>query len=101
VRRVRLAVVLAATLGTAAVVSVSGLIGFIGLLVPHAVRLVAGASYRVVLPLSVLLGASFLIIADIVGRQALAPQELPIGVVTAIIGAPCFIVLLRSRRSMT
>ena len=101
VRRVRLVVVLAATLGTAAVVSVSGLIGFIGLLVPHAVRLVAGASYRVVLPLSVLLGASFLIIADIVGRQALAPQELPIGVVTAIIGAPCFIVLLRSRRSMT
>lgn len=101
VRRVRLAVVLAATLGTAAVVSVSGLIGFIGLLVPHAVRLVAGASYRMVLPLSVLLGASFLILADIVGRQALAPQELPIGVVTAIIGAPCFILLLRSRRSMT
>jgi iron complex transport system permease protein len=99
VGRVRLAVVLAATLGTAAVVSVSGLIGFVGLLVPHAVRLVAGASYRVVLPLSVLLGASFLILADIVGRQALAPQELPIGVVTAIIGAPCFIVLLRSRRT--
>lgn len=101
VRRVRLAVVVAATLGTAAVVSVSGLIGFIGLLVPHAVRLVAGASYRLVMPLSILLGASFLILADIVGRQALAPEELPIGVVTAIIGAPCFILLLRSRSSMT
>ena len=97
VARVRLVVVLAATLGTAAAVAVSGLIGFVGLVVPHMVRLVAGASYRRVIPLAVFLGAAFLIIADIPGRTLLAPSELPIGVVTAFVGAPFFIVLLRTR----
>jgi iron complex transport system permease protein len=100
VGRVRLVVVFAATLGTAAVVSVSGLIGFIGLVVPHVVRLVVGGSYRLVLPLSMLLGASFMILADIVGRVVLDGGELPIGVVTAVLGAPMFIVLLRTRRSL-
>ena len=97
VRRVRLIVVLAATLGTSAVVAVSGLIGFVGIIVPHAVRLIAGASYRVVLPLSVLLGAAFLVFADIPSRVLANPAETPIGVVTAFFGAPFFLFLLRTR----
>lgn len=98
VRRVRLVVVIAATLGTAAVVSVSGLIGFVGIMVPHLVRLLAGASYRTVLPLSVVVGAAFLILADIPGRILQNPAETPIGVVTAFFGAPFFILVLRTRR---
>ena len=99
VRRVRLVVVLAATLGTSAVVAVSGLIGFVGIIVPHAVRLVAGASYRKVLPLSVLLGAAFLVFADIPSRVLANPAETPIGVVTAFFGAPFFLFLLRTRNT--
>ena len=90
VNRVRIVVVIAATLGTSAVVAVSGLIGFVGIIVPHAVRLLAGASYRVIVPLSLLMGASFLIIADIPGRVLQNPSETPIGVVTAFLGAPFF-----------
>ena len=101
VRRVRLIVVLAATLGTSAVVAVSGLIGFVGIIVPHAVRLLAGASYRKVLPLSVLLGAAFLVFADIPSRVLANPAETPIGVVTAFFGAPFFLFLLRTRNSST
>jgi iron complex transport system permease protein len=97
VTRVRLVVVVAATLGTAAVVAVSGLIGFVGLVVPHMVRLIAGASYRRLVPLTVFFGATFLILADIPGRTLMAPSELPIGVVTAFVGAPFFIFLLRTR----
>ena len=97
VARVRLTVVVAATMGTAAVVSVSGLIGFVGIVVPHFVRLLAGASYRRVLPLSVVLGAAFLILADIPGRVLQDPAETPIGVVTAFFGAPFFILVLRTR----
>jgi iron complex transport system permease protein len=101
VRRVRLVVVIAATLGTAAVVSVSGLIGFVGIMVPHLVRLVAGSSYRLVLPLSIVVGAAFLILADIPGRVLERGSETPIGVVTALVGAPMFIFVLRSRRVAT
>ena len=93
--RVRLVLVLTATLGTAAVVSVSGLIGFVGIVVPHAVRLLFGAAHRTLLPLALLFGASFLVLADVVARSALAPAEVPIGVVTAVIGAPFFLVVLR------
>ena len=99
VGRVRLIVVGAATLGTAAAVAVSGLIGFVGIVVPHAVRLLAGTTYRAVLPLSVLFGAAFLVLADLAARTALAPAELPIGVVTACIGAPFFVVVLRGTRA--
>ena len=99
VRRVRLIVVLAATLGTSAVVAVSGLIGFVGIIVPHAIRLIAGASYRKVIPLSVLLGAAFLVFADIPSRVLANPAETPIGVVTAFFGAPFFLFLLRTRNS--
>ncbi len=98
VSRSRLIIVVTATLGTAAVVSVSGLIGFVGLVIPHVIRLVAGASYRRLLPLSLMLGGAFLILADIPGRMLTNPAETPIGVVTAFIGAPFFIYLLRTRR---
>ncbi|MDG0977125.1 FecCD family ABC transporter permease [Ilumatobacter sp.] len=98
VARTRLVIVIAATFGTAAVVSVSGLIGFVGLVVPHIVRMVAGAGYRRVLPLSLMGGAGFLILADVPGRMIARPAETPIGVVTAFIGAPFFLYLLRTRR---
>jgi iron complex transport system permease protein len=98
--RTRLLLVVTATLGTAAAVSVSGLIGFVGIIVPHTVRLMAGASYRVILPLSMLFGAAFLALADLLARTVLSPSELPIGVVTAFFGAPFFVVVLRAARSV-
>lgn len=97
-RRIRLVVVLAASLGAAAAVSVSGLIGFVGIIVPHTVRLAFGSSNRLVLPLSVLFGGAFMVLADLVARTALAPAELPIGVVTAFLGAPFFVLVLRTSR---
>jgi iron complex transport system permease protein len=100
VGRVRLAVVVCATVGTAAAVAVSGLIGFVGIIVPHAIRLVAGPSYRLLLPLSVLVGAGFLVLTDVIARTALSPAELPIGVVTAFFGAPFFAIVLRTARRM-
>ena len=99
--RVRLAVIVAATLGTAAAVSVSGLIGFVGIIVPHTIRLLFGSSYRRILPLSLLFGAGFLILADMVARTALSPGEVPLGVVTAFLGAPFFLVVLRQSRRLT
>lgn len=98
--RVRLVMVLAATLGTAAVVAVSGLIGFVGIIVPHTIRIIFGSSYRIVLPLSVVLGAAFLILADLLARTVAAPAEIPIGVVTAFFGAPFFAIVLRSSRGL-
>ncbi|WP_406319805.1 FecCD family ABC transporter permease [Streptosporangium sp. NBC_01639] len=98
VARVRLTVLLAASLATAAAVAVSGLIGFVGIVVPHVVRRLFGGSYRVVLPLSLLGGAVFLVFADLIARTVLAPAELPIGVVTAFFGAPFFVAVLRMTR---
>ncbi len=97
--RARLVLVLAATLGTAAVVSVSGLIGFVGIVVPHVVRLLFGAAHRTLLPLALMLGGAFLVLADVAARWALAPAELPIGVVTAVVGAPFFLVVLHRQRT--
>jgi iron complex transport system permease protein len=99
VKRTRLIVVLFATVGTAAAVAVSGLIGFVGIIVPHAIRLLLGPSYRLILPLSLLGGAGFLVLADVIARSVLSPAELPIGVVTAFFGAPFFAVILRTSRS--
>ena len=101
VDRVRAIVVLAATLATAAAVSVSGLIGFVGIIVPHIIRLIFGWSYRVIIPLSILFGAAFLMLADVVARTVVSPAELPIGVVTAFLGAPFFLVVLRTMRGPT
>jgi len=96
--RVRMVVVVAASLGAAAAVAVSGLIGFVGIVVPHTIRLVVGASNRVVLPLSILFGGAFMVAADLLARTVVEPGELPIGVVTAFIGAPFFAVVLRTSR---
>jgi iron complex transport system permease protein len=98
VRRVRLALVVAATLGTAAAVAVSGLIGFVGIIVPHAIRLLSGVGYRALLPLSLIIGAGFLVLADVIARTALSPAEIPLGVVTAFFGAPFFALVLRTTR---
>ncbi len=95
VRRERLILLALASLVTAAAVALAGLIGFVGLVVPHVVRLVVGPNARLVLPLSALFGASFLILADLVAR---IPGELPVGVITAVVGAPVFVVLLRRFR---
>jgi iron complex transport system permease protein len=94
-------VVVAASLGTAAAVSVSGLIGFVGIIVPHTVRLLAGGSHRSILPLSILFGGAFLCAADLLARTLIAPAEIPIGVVTAFFGAPFFVLVLRTSRRYT
>jgi iron complex transport system permease protein len=79
---------------TAIAVSLSGLIGFVGLVVPHAVRLVFGPDHRQLFPLSAIAGAIFLVVADTLARVIIAPAQLPVGVVTAIVGGPFFLVLL-------
>ena len=98
VQRVRRTVLVAASLTTAAAVSYAGVIGFVGLIVPHIVRLVWGGDYRRVMPLSILGGASFLLIADVVARVVMAPQEIPVGIITALVGAPFFLWILRRAR---
>jgi iron complex transport system permease protein len=99
VRRVRLLIVAAATAGTAAAVAVSGLIGFVGIIVPHTIRLLVSTSYRAVVPLAFVVGAGFLVLTDVLARTILSPAELPIGVVTAFFGAPFFALVLRTTRS--
>ena len=98
VERVKVILLAAATLVTAAAVSYVGIIGFVGIIIPHAVRLLWGPDHRFLLPLSLLTGAVFLVIADLVARTVLAPTEVPIGVITAICGVPFFLYLLRRRR---
>jgi len=89
---------LAGALLTALAVSWAGLIGFVGLVVPHVVRRLTGADHRLLAPLSGLAGAAFLVVADLVARVALAPRELPVGAVTALVGGPFFLLVLRRRR---
>jgi iron complex transport system permease protein len=91
-------VLIGASLLTGAAVAVSGSIGFVGLVIPHLVRLVTGPNHRHVLPLSMLVGGAFLILADLMARTIIAPKELPIGVITALIGAPVFALLLIRER---
>jgi iron complex transport system permease protein len=98
VERLKIIFLATATLITAAAVSFVGTIGFVGIIVPHAVRLVWGSDHRFLLPLSVISGAIFLILADLVARTIMAPTEIPIGVITALCGAPFFLYLLRRRK---
>ncbi len=98
VERDKILILALGSLLTAAAVSISGLVAFVGLVVPHAVRLSLGPDHRFLLPASALAGAAFLIIADLLARTLLAPVEIPVGVITAIIGAPVFIYLLRHSR---
>lgn len=101
VERTKLVLVGAASLATATAVSFSGLIGFVGLIAPHSVRLIWGADYRTLIPMSAIGGAGFLIVADLVARTVASPSELPVGVVTAFCGTPFFLYLLRRRGRMT
>jgi len=98
VERTRLIVLLAASLTAGAAVAVSGVIGFVGLIVPHIMRTLVGSDHRVLLPVSAVAGAILLIAADTLARTIMDPQELPIGVITAFLGAPFFGYLLRKRR---
>ena len=98
VERLKLISYLGASLMTAASVSMCGLIGFVGLIVPHSVRLIFGPDHRLLLPASAFVGASFLIASDTLGRTLFSPVELPVGVITAAFGGPFFIYLLRTRK---
>ena len=97
VERVKIVLITLATLATAAAVSVSGIIGFVGLMVPHAVRLGFGPDHRSLVPLSGVLGAVFLVLADLLARTLISPAEIPIGVITALVGGPFFLYLLKRR----
>lgn len=99
VERIKVIILAAASLATAAAVAFSGVIGFIGLIVPHAVRLVWGADYRRLLPLALIAGASSLLLADLLARVLFAPQSLPVGLLTALAGAPFFLWLLRRAKA--
>jgi iron complex transport system permease protein len=99
VENTRLILISTASLMTAAAVSVSGLIGFVGLIVPHWIRLLLGPNHRFLLPISALSGALLMIVADTIGRTILSPQEIPIGIIMALVGAPFFLYLLRRRRT--
>ncbi|GAL32029.1 hemin ABC transporter permease protein [Vibrio maritimus] len=94
VQRLKRQLILLTAVGVGVTVSVSGLIGFIGLVIPHLGRMLAGPDHRTLLPLSALLGALLMTAADMVARVAVAPAELPVGIVTAIVGAPFFLYLL-------
>ena len=98
-RRAKVIIIVAASLVTAAAVSFAGIIGFIGLIVPHVVRIFWGADYRRIIPLSILGGAGALLLADVLARVVLAPQELPVGIVTALAGVPFFLWVLRRAKS--
>lgn len=99
VERVKKRVFLAAALLTGAVVSFSGIIGFVGLIIPHAVRLVISADHRLLLPVAGFVGGAFLMLADTVARTALSPSEFPVGVITALVGGPVFLWLLTNRHT--
>ena len=98
VPRTKLILLGAASLVAATAVAMAGVIGFVGLIIPHVVRMLFGGDYRRLLPLAAILGAAFLIAVDVLSRSVLAPQEVPVGIVTAIVGAPFFLYLLRTRR---
>jgi iron complex transport system permease protein len=98
VERTKALLLAAASLSTAAAVAFSGIIGFVGLVVPHIIRLICGSDYRRLLPLSILGGAAALLLADVISRLVMAPEALPVGIVTALTGAPFFLWLLRRGR---
>jgi iron complex transport system permease protein len=99
VQQVRWITILLATLATAAAVAFAGIIGFVGLVVPHIIRLVWGGDYRRLIPLSMLGGASMLLLADVAARTVIAPQEVPVGIVTALLGAPFFLWILKRSKA--
>jgi iron complex transport system permease protein len=101
VEKAKRVLIISATLMTAVAVSFSGLIGFVGLVAPHVVRLLWGTDYRTILPLSGIAGATFLVIADLTARTVVSPIELPVGIITALVGSPFFVyLLLKAKRRM-
>ena len=101
VERTKVLLIAAATLATAAAVSFTGPIAFVGLIAPHAVRLVWGSDYRSLVPMAAIVGAGFLILADLAARTVASPAELPVGIITALCGVPFFLYLLRRRRAVS
>ena len=99
VRQAKFIIIMAASLVTAAAVSFAGIIGFVGLIVPHVVRIWWGVDYRRIIPLSIIGGAGALLLADVLARVVLAPQELPLGIITALVGAPFFLWVLRRAKN--
>ena len=99
VTRARRILLIASSLATAAAVAFSGIIGFIGLIVPHVLRLWFGADYRRLLPLSILGGATALLVSDVIARIVIAPQEIPVGIITSLAGAPFFLWVLRRSKN--
>jgi len=95
VEKIRIFIIIISSLTTAAAVSFAGIIGFVGLMVPHLVRLLWGGDYKKIIPLSIINGASLILVADILARVLMAPQELPVGIITALCGAPFFLWILR------
>jgi iron complex transport system permease protein len=99
VTRTKRILLIASSLTTASAVAFSGIIGFIGLIVPHLIRLWFGPDYKLLLPLSILGGATALLVSDIVARILIAPQEIPVGIITALVGAPFFLWVLRRSKN--
>jgi iron complex transport system permease protein len=99
VERAKTIIIVVASITTAVAVSFSGVIGFVGLVVPHILRLIWGPDYRRLIPLSILLGASTLLSADVIARWIMAPSVLPVGIVTAMVGAPFFLWILRRAKA--
>lgn len=101
VEKTKRVLIISATLMTSAAVSFSGLIGFVGLIAPHVIRLLWGTDYRTILPLSGIAGAAFLVLADLTARTIISPVELPVGIITALVGSPFFVyLLLKSKRTI-
>ncbi len=99
VERAKVRLLAAGSLVAAGAVSVSGIIGFVGLIIPHIVRLIVGPDHRILIPSSILIGGMFLVIADTIGRTIISPTEIPVGIITAIFGGPFFLYLLRRRKA--
>src|SRR5690606_13098619 len=101
VPRVKLALYFTASVLTACAVTIAGSVGFVGLVIPHMLRLLGARDHRVLIPAAVLLGGSFLVIADSFARSVMSPLQLPVGVVTAVIGVPAFLIILRRNTHVT
>jgi iron complex transport system permease protein len=99
--RVKRIVLILASLVTASAVAISGIIGFVGLIIPHIMRILVGPDHRILLPASCLAGAMFLVLTDMLARTVIQPTELPVGIITALFGAPFFLYLLRRRKRLT
>ena len=100
VERTKQIILVLGTLLTSLVVSVSGIIGFVGLIIPHITRIIFGPDHRILIPSSAMVGAIFMIVTDTISRTLISPVEIPVGIITAMFGGPFFIYLLRNKKKM-